>query len=100
MQRTERGKRGKRNLHLVAHSAHVEQNCVRTLVDELAAKRANHVERLSVRGTGVSIQRKFESYAVSQSETLTICVHAYENSDAVAFLLREENPDWPIEKID
>jgi len=48
----------------------------------------------------VSIQREFESYAVSQTDTLTICAHAYENSDAVAFLLRKGNPNWPVEKSD
>src|ERR1700722_2384244 len=72
MQRTERGERGKRDLYLITHSAHVHSNCVRTLVDELAAERTNHVERLSVRGPGVSIQREFESYAVSQTDTVPI----------------------------
>jgi len=33
-------------------------------------------------------------FATSQIETLTFCAHAYEISDAVAFLLRKQNPNW------
>ena len=37
-------------------------------------------------------------FATSQIETLTICAHAYEISDAVAFLLRNEIQIGPTNK--
>jgi len=49
----------------------------------------------------VSIRRnsaRLTHVANSQIETLTFYAHAYEISDAVAFLLRKQNPNWPDKK--
>src|ERR1700723_502805 len=95
MKRPKKGKRGERHLHLVAHSAHVEQNLVWTLVYQLAAERANHVERLSVRATGVSTQWLAIETARFPKPQLHALAGPYEYSYPVAFLLRERNPNWP-----
>ena len=47
MQRAQPREGGKRDQHLIAHAAHVDQDLVGAFFDELAAERANHVERLS-----------------------------------------------------
>src|SRR5271163_3104785 len=48
-------------MHLIAHSTDVQQNLIRALVNELAAERANHVQRLSVSAARVSTQRRLTS---------------------------------------
>jgi hypothetical protein len=43
-----------RDLHLIAHAAHVEQDLIRALLNQLAAERTNHVQRLLISVCGLS----------------------------------------------
>jgi hypothetical protein len=54
MQRSEAGESGKRNLDDVADASDFQENLIRTFVDEFAAQRANHAERLLISGAGLS----------------------------------------------
>src|SRR5208282_751753 len=79
VERAQHGKRRKRYLHLIAHAAHVEQHLVRTLLNQLPAERANHVERLSVRETRSVNARASPRYLIRAGAQKQSA--AYQNSD-------------------
>ncbi len=56
MERTEARERGERNLHLVAHAIHIDEELVGAFLNELAAKRTDHVERLFLSVVRVSMR--------------------------------------------
>jgi hypothetical protein len=55
VERSEARERGERNLHLIAHAIHINEELVGAFFNELAAKRTDHVERLFLSVVRVSM---------------------------------------------
>jgi len=56
VERTEARERGERDLNLVTHAIHIDEELVGTFLNELAAKRTDHVERLFLSVVRVSMR--------------------------------------------
>jgi hypothetical protein len=55
VERTEARERGERDLNLIAHAVHINEELVGAFLNELAAKRTDHVERLFLSVVRVSM---------------------------------------------